>query len=205
MAEVNGKPFLSYLLDQTISWGVKTVILCTGYQGDFIKNFYGNRYKSLSLTYSPEESPLGTGGALHQTLPLIQSDSLWVLNGDSYCDVDAETLLAQHQRKEAQVTIALTKVEDRSRYGEIELAADGSIIRFNEKGGESQPGWINGGIYLMNRSALESFLPRKPLSLERDIFPKWIGQQFFGFQQVSGRFLDIGTPDSFAKAEKFFL
>ena len=79
LAEVMGRPFLSYLLDQLSSAGARKVILCTGYMGDMVQEVYGGTYKSLHLLYSREDEPLDTGGALRLALPLIDSDCVLVM------------------------------------------------------------------------------------------------------------------------------
>jgi mannose-1-phosphate guanylyltransferase/D-glycero-alpha-D-manno-heptose 1-phosphate guanylyltransferase len=81
--------------------------------------------------------------------------------------------------------------------------ADGAIRRFTEKQPEAVPGWINAGIYWLDHARIESISPRMPLSLERDVFPAWIGSGLMGLR-TSARFIDIGTPGSYADASAFF-
>jgi len=203
LAEVHGRPFLSYLLDQLAAAGCREVVLCTGYLGERIVARFGDAYGPLRLRYSQEPAPLGTAGALRLALPLLESDPVLVLNGDSYCQADLAAFLDWHQGHAASATLVLTRVADVSRFGSVEIDADGRVLRFQEKAGVSRPGWINAGIYAVSRPLLLKVPAGTAVSLEREVFPAWIGQGLYGHAQ-GGRFLDIGTPESYAAAQDFF-
>jgi NDP-sugar pyrophosphorylase family protein len=202
LAPVGGKPFLAYLLDQLLTQGIAQVVLCTGYLGDQVQAFFGDNYRSLHLFYSPEDLPLGTCGAVMQALRLLTSETILVLNGDSYCRTDLSASLSWHRQHRARGTLVLAQVEQGGRYGQVQTAADGSIEKFCEKGGAAGAGWINSGIYWFERSALLGLPAKKPLSLERDVLAVWVGQGLYGFPQP-GPFLDIGIPEDYARAEQF--
>jgi D-glycero-alpha-D-manno-heptose 1-phosphate guanylyltransferase len=146
---------------------------------------------------------LGTGGALRRALPFLQSDSVLVSNGDSYCKADLGSFWAWHGRQGAGATILLIETSDAGRYGRVETDEEGQILRFDEKSQEGRRGWINAGIYACSGLFLQSIPDRHPISLERDIFPSWIGHGLYGYKST-GQFLDIGTPESYLLAEKFF-
>jgi NDP-sugar pyrophosphorylase family protein len=200
LAEVNGRPFLAYLLEQVAAAGVKKVILCTGYLGEQIEAAFGPNYAGLQLSYSPETTPLGTGGALRLALPLITSDSVLVLNGDSYCQVDLPAFYAWYQQQAVRAALVLTHLADTSRSGWVQLE-NGRVIEFVEKKGGGSPGWVNAGIYLVSRSMLKTIPPEQMVSIERDIFPAWLQVGLGGFQS-KGLFIDIGIPESYTLAAK---
>lgn len=203
LAEIHRKPFLEYLLEQLSAFNFKEIVLCTGYLGDQIKEKFGNSYKSLSLSYSQESSPLGTSGAVRLALPLLKSQIVMVMNGDSYCDADLKKLCQFHLEKGADATILLTKVSDTSRYGSVEVRKDGQIIRFQEKKENSGAGFINAGIYLFKRALLLQIPQRRAVSFEKEMFPNWIGKNLYGFKS-KGKFIDIGIPEAYLEAEHFF-
>lgn len=204
LAEIQGRPFLAYLLDQLTAAGVKYAVLCTGYLGEQVQATFGDSYGDLHLVYSQESSPLGTAGALRLALPLFRSDSVLVMNGDSFCDVNLSAFWAWHCAHSANATLVLTKMLDTTRYGRVHVAADGGIVSFDENSGESSPGWINAGIYLLTRPLLLTIPANGVVSLEREMFPAWIGRGLYGYQS-EGPFLDIGTPESYVLAERFFV
>jgi len=202
LAEVSGKPFLSFILDQLDSAGFHDVILATGYMSERIETTFGNEYGSTRLRYSREMEPLGTGGALLMALPLIGSEIVLVMNGDSFVDADLNDYLGWFQQKNREASLLLTNVQDTFRYGRVSVDDRGCILGFHEKG-VSGPGWINSGVYLFERSAMESVTTAKALSLEMDFLPDQIGKEFFGYKN-KGKFIDIGTPESYSTAEAFF-
>ncbi|MGH7893962.1 MAG: nucleotidyltransferase family protein [Candidatus Binatia bacterium] len=203
LADVQGRPFLTYVLDPLSAAGGGTIVLCTGHLGEQVQETLGPAYGTRPLTYAQEPHPLGTGGALRAVLPQLHSDPVLVLNGDSYCPADLGALWAWHAaRGEASGTLLLTHVDDTRRYGQVAVDADGCIERFVEKGTRGGPGWINAGIYVLSRRLLTAIPAGRAVSLEREVFPAWVGR---GLHGLSGpdRFLDIGTPLSYQAAQQF--
>lgn len=203
LAAVNGRPFITYLLDQLADAGVASVVISTGYMADKVEAELGPAFRNVRLAYSRECDPLGTGGGLRLALDSTRAATLLVLNGDSYCAADIKALLEFHAAKRATATLTLARVADSSRFGRVETDVTDSVCSFVEKGGPQGPGWINAGIYCLNREVIEEIPTGRPVSLEREVFPKLIGNSLYGFQS-DGRFLDIGTPESYAAAERFF-
>lgn len=81
--------------------------------------------------------------------------------------------------------------------------AEGLVLGFDEKSDEGGAGWINAEIYLLSRRLLLTIPMSRAVSLEQEMFPAWIGQGLYGHRST-GRFLDIGTPETYALAEQFF-
>lgn len=201
LATVKDRPFLARVLDFLDRFGVKHVVLCTGYMGQEVERVFGNRYAGLSIDYSLESRPLGTGGALRHAFPLFKSDRILVLNGDSCCEVDLDAFDSAHTRRRARASLVLAWTEDTRRFGRVSLDSHSQVTAFHEKKAATGSGWINAGIYLFEGELIAQ-LPRDSiLSLERDVFPMWIPQGIFGFK-ASGGFFDIGTPESFALANQ---
>jgi len=203
LASVNGRPFLSYLLDQLIAAGFQDVILCTGYKGEMVKEAFGSHYKGLNIRYSQETEPLGTGGALRYALPMIESKVILIMNGDSYIDVNICTFIEWYLKEGHDAAILLTRVPDMNRYGCVKINEEGKVLRFAEKQKGLGPGWINAGVYLLKTFLLNLIPLDRPFSLEQELFPDLIAKDFYGYFG-EGCFLDIGTPISHARAEGFF-
>lgn len=195
LAPIQGKPFLDILLAQ-LDKRVERVILAIGYQSEKIKEYYRN----TPLIFSEEDVPLGTGGALKQALQLAYSSPVFVMNGDSYFDVDLEGMLKFHNTSQAHLTLSCREVEDVSRYGTISFDENQRIFAFREKDAESGKGLINGGIYVMDKNLLDSF-PDTPFSLEQEGFPHLLKNRVFAYPST-GKFIDIGTRDSYYQAQE---
>lgn len=204
LALVRGRPYLAYLLEQLAGAGVRSVVLLTGYLADQIRSTFGDNYGGMRLTYSSEPSPLGTAGALRLALPYLSSPTILLLNGDSYCAASLPAFWEFHQHQAADFSLVLTSVVDSSRYGRVQVDSGGRVLRFEEKCQAGGAGWINAGIYLIDRDLIQEIPANVPVSLERDLCPRWAAEKrCFGFPS-QGHFLDIGTPESYAQAEAFF-
>lgn len=203
LAKVQGRPFLEYLLDQLVGVGVRDVVLCTGYLGEEIQKQFGVSYKCLSLEYSQELSPQGTAGALRLAKPFLISDPVLVMNGDSFCQVNLQTFYSWYHEHQADSALVLTRVSNIQRYGSVRCDVNGCVLSFDEKGKKTGPGWINAGIYLLSQRLLSEIPESGVVSLEREIFPRWVGRELYGYPN-KGKFLDIGTPTAYAFAKQFF-
>lgn len=204
LADVAGQPFLERIFDQIHTFGIRKVVVCTGYMAEHIEHLYKDSFKELSITYSREHSLLGTAGAIRFALEHISTDRALVLNGDSYCDFDYHAFKAFHDAKEADASLLLTYVEDCARYGSVVIDTEGKIESFIEKSGAGGAGFVNAGVYLMERSLIKEIPPGRILSLEKDVFPRLIGRSFFGHASNAPMFIDIGTPQSFQQAQTLF-
>lgn len=202
LAPVLGRPFLSYLLDQLQEAGIRRVVLCTGYRSEQISATYGTDFGGMTLDYSVEQVPLGTGGALRHALPLLDGGPLLVMNGDSYLEADLSAFVAHHEKDGARLSLLLAPVEDVGRFGCVETDASGAVTGFVEKGAAVGSGWVNAGIYLLARDVVATIPAGREVSLEREIFPNQIGNSFFAYS-LGGRFIDIGIPESYRAAEAF--
>jgi NDP-sugar pyrophosphorylase family protein len=204
LAGVCNRPFLTFLLDQLVTAQAKEVILCTGFMADEVHKELGHKYKSLNIVYSSEPEPMGTGGALRLSLPLINSDPILIMNGDSHVNVDLTGYLKWFFERDRHASLLLVKVPDTGRYGKVIADDDGLIAAFEEKALDAGPGWINAGIYIMKKYLVASIPPGIPYSLERQLFPDLVQKKnIYGFC-TNGKFIDIGTPDAYFQAQKFF-
>jgi NDP-sugar pyrophosphorylase family protein len=202
LAIVNGRPFLSYILDQLDLLHTPSVIVCSGYKGDMIIDAFQYRYKGIDVIYSQEHDPLGTAGALKQALELCSAEYLMVMNGDSYCDADILAFLKWHCLKRSDCSILLTYMLDAWRFGFVMTDQDGEIVSFEEKG-RRESGWINAGVYIIRREIIAALPVNRMVSLEKEVFPHLTGSRFYGYK-AAGAFIDIGTPDSYRQAGEFF-
>ena len=205
MAPVAGKPFLWYLLRALSRQGIGNVDLSIGYKADTIQSFFGDRFEDISLRYVVESTPLGTGGAIRLALESVDEDgAVFVLNGDTFAEIDYRKMKQQHDQSEAMLTIALMEVPDTARYGAVTLEGE-RITAFSEKG-TAGPGLINSGAYLLNKSLFVQLehqfgaFPEK-FSFETEVMTKHLETlQVAGFV-AGGYFIDIGVPEDYERAQ----
>jgi D-glycero-alpha-D-manno-heptose 1-phosphate guanylyltransferase len=199
MAPIAGQPFLRILLDRLAKAGCARIILSVGYLRDVILETFGESYQGIPLHYVVEESPLGTGGAIRLALQHAVEGSLIVLNGDTYLDVDFAALLSRHTLGRRPMTMAVTAVEDTARYGGV-IVEEERVTGFIEKG-RSGRGWINAGVYVMEKNfPWPPNLPAK-FSFEVDVLARSLGELRPAAFLCDGKFLDIGTPEDLDRAQ----
>ena len=205
MAPVNGVPFLTFLFHKLILAGIEHVILSTGYLHEVIENFYGNAFESLRITYSIEEQPLGTGGAILLGMNKTCTNNVLVLNGDTLFEIDFAKMAAYHLQKESLLTIALREEDEVSRYGSVQVDDSGKITAFAEKNQVQGKGLINGGIYMINASLFPGINMPEKFSFEKDVLEKYYHQINFYGLAFNSYFIDIGVPEDYARAQHDFL
>lgn len=200
MAPVGSRPFLEYLLDDLVEQGVEHAVLAVSYRWEVIREHFGSAYRDMELGYSVEESPLGTGGAIQQALATIADDEVIVLNGDTRFRIDLAEMKKSHRNGGARLTIALKRVADSGRFGRVEVSADGVVIRFLEKS-TGGPGWINGGVYILNRSLFNDFPMPEKFSFELDLVEPNIDRIQPRAFQSDAYFIDMGIPEDYQRAQ----
>lgn len=198
MVPVAERPFVEFVLDTLVEAGCTRIVLAVSYlRGAIIERFTG-AYRGVPLEFSVEEVPMGTGGAIRDALRFTHGDSALVLNGDTLFRVDIGALVASHLRCSADITVALRRVADTTRYGAVEL--DGEFIRaFHEKG-RSGPGLVNGGVYVVNSNVIRRCVATAgPSSFERDVLGRGEALRLLGVPS-GGYFIDIGAPEDLIRA-----
>jgi D-glycero-alpha-D-manno-heptose 1-phosphate guanylyltransferase len=201
MALVAGKPFLEYLVHQLRQQGCYDIVLATGYLSNLVREHFqdGSTFK-VRIRYSRETEPLGTAGAVKLAQPLLAEGDFIVANGDSLLGVNVRQLVARHSEKKALATLALTTVGSAGRYGTVEVDPDGSITAFQEKTGKSEPGIINGGVYVFSPKLLDLIPAGRSVSLETEVLPGLAGKGIYGMVSRA-YFIDIGLPADYNRVQ----
>ncbi|MCR4658802.1 MAG: nucleotidyltransferase family protein [Bacteroidales bacterium] len=201
MAQVAGRPFLCHVLGHLSDYGYGHVVLSTGYMAEKIEHYFGPEYLGMKLSYAREESPLGTGGAIVNALALCSEQVVTALNGDTLFRIDYNNLENFYNTHPTRLAIVLRHVPDTSRYGSVDVDSQGRITRFIEKNAASGPGWINGGIYMMNRSLLAGFAIGEPFSFEHIILEQNYKTEPIYAYGDNAYFIDIGLPSDYLRAQ----
>ena len=201
LAPVAGRPFLAWQLAGLAGQGITRVVLALGYRAEMIRDVLGARCEGIDLAYSLETEPLGTGGALKRAAEGCRTPRVLALNGDTFLDF-AAAAAEQALAPPAAAAIVLASVPDISRYGAVEADDTGWVHASREKGGAG-PGWINGGVYALDLPEISAFWPAEPaFSFERSVLPALVAACRLRAVRARGNFLDIGTPEDFARAQR---
>lgn len=204
MAPINDLPFLSYILNDLHNKNIKKVYLAVGYLNQKIISYYGNSYKNIEIDYVIEHEPLGTGGAIKKAIEKTKSPNVLIVNGDTLFEVSLSNFFELHSKKKAGLSLALKYEENADRYGTVSINVESQITEFNEKK-EGVSGWINGGVYLINKEKLKLGQLPSVFSFEKEVLEKeYQSKQLYGYKS-NGYFIDIGIPSDYQKAHKDFL
>jgi len=201
MAQVNGRPFLDLIIEYLKSQGIRRIILCTGYKADFIEDYYRKNNFGLTIDFSRENEPLGTGGALKNAREIIKSDPFLVLNGDSFLAADLKAFFDFHKEKGSLASMLIAQVNKAEEFGSLELDENCEITKFFEKSDGSVNALVNAGIYCFDQTIFSNMPESTKFSLEKDLFPELTGKKFYGYR-IEKRFFDIGTPERYQSAKQ---
>ena len=201
MAPIKKKPFLEYIIKTLKKQGFDSFIFLTGYKSECIEK----HFKSLkNAAFIKEETALGTGGAILNAYDKLD-DEFYVINGDTFFDIDYSIL--ENFGKNKPITLALRYTNNIERYGFVEIDDDFKIKSFVEKGKLPEnriDGFINGGIYYVHKSVLKPYADKfnnEFISLETEIFPKLLANNDLYGLPIGGCFIDIGIPEDYYRAQ----
>lgn len=200
---VGRKPFIGWLMREMLRFGADEFLILTGHLSDEVEWTVRQAVEALprkvSLTFSHEPVPAGTGGALHYARHLL-ADRFLLCNGDSLFDTNLSHLLtAFADTPDALGAMTLRRIEDTSRYG-VATVGEGRVISFAERPNPGEPGLINAGIYAFDRAILDFIQP--VCSLERDVLPRLAADGRLAGQALDGFFVDIGIPEGLELARR---
>lgn len=203
LAPLGGQPFLVRQLAVLAGHGVRRAVILAGHGAAQLQAELGASASGVTLEWSVEPEPMGTGGALKWAERHVDGPAL-VVNGDTLADGDPWVVERDRWERGAIGAVALYEVPDARSRGRVEVGPDDRITRFTEKDDAWQgPAWVNGGVYAF-APALWRFLPQGASSLERDVLPGLAAQGRLHGRRCAGTFWDIGTPEDWERAEREF-
>jgi mannose-1-phosphate guanylyltransferase len=200
MLPVLNKPFLEHMIGNLKVHGIDDIVLSSCYLPDRIQDYFGQGHEfGVNLNYVVEESPLGTAGGVKNAERFLD-DVFFVFNGDIFTDIDLSQMLLQHRERKAKASIALTPVDDPSRYGVVETDSQGMVKRFVEKPKreEATSNMINAGIYILEPEVMEHVPPETRFMFEHHLFPHLLDINTPIMAYPSNDYwIDMGTPDKY--------
>ena len=195
MAPIDGKPFLQYQLEWLSRFDISHVVLSVGYLKEAVTDFVDAHEWPFEISYAVENEPLGTGGGIRLALSQCRGNLVYILNGDTFFNVDLNALTFT-----APVTLALKPMRDFDRYGAVNWNGD-LVTGFREKA-PCADGLINGGIYAVDRSQLDMALYPKVFSFEKEVLEPLSDLFLVAGRVMDGYFIDIGVPEDYERAQR---
>ena len=161
LVPIKNIPIIEWQLKYLKKFGIKEVIICTGYKQEMIENHLNMKNIGIKIKYSIEKTPLGTGGAIKKAGEMIKDKSFFVINGDTITNIDLKKLATKKN--------VIAAIELRTKYGILETEND-KIMDFKEKK-EISDTWMNAGIYHLQKEILKE-LPTRG-DIEKTVFPDY--------------------------------
>jgi mannose-1-phosphate guanylyltransferase len=205
MLPVVGLPMIERVVTSLAGFGVTDAVLSLGYRPDaFIAAYPDDSCAGVAIHYAVEPEPLDTAGAVRFAAQDggIEHTFL-VINGDVLTDLDVNALWDFHHRSGAEGTIALTPVDEPSRYGVVPIDDDGRVEAFVEKPppGEAPTNWINAGTYVLEPTVLDRIPAGRRVSIERVTFPEMVIDGSLFALHSDAYWIDAGTPATYLQAQ----
>jgi len=201
---IQGKPMVMHVMDLLKSHGVTNIYLAIGYKGEKIKEYFGNgSLFGFNIKYIEEKKPLGTAGPLRLAKKYLD-ETFFIVWGDILSEIDLTDFMHFHKNNAGLATVALTTVEDPSRYGVASLKGN-KIVGFIEKPKkeDAPSNLINAGIAIMEPEVITEYIPKRGRAMvEYDVYPLLASEgKLFGYP-FEGQWLDTGTHEAYEKAIK---
>ena len=200
MVPVANRPFIEHVILKLAAHGINDIVLAMGYKPDSIFAYFKDGAgPGIKLTYSLEAKPLGTAGAVKNAGGHVE-DTFFVLNGDTFSDIDYTEMLSLHRRSRARATIALSHVDDPTRFGVVETGEDGRVRAFIEKPPRDKvtSHWINAGVYILEPSVLDCIPDDQYFMFEKGVFPTMLEKGEAVFAYLSKAYwIDMGRPSQY--------
>lgn len=203
LAPIQKHAFLAYLLAYLETQWVDHVILALGHEHLQVLDWLNDQALTFKLNTTIEHEPLGTGGAIKRALGKSKQDEVIIMNGDTFFPINLEEFRQASQDANVPIHIALSKVEDTSRYGKVIFNEDQIIEQFQEKGAQEDgnENWINGGIYYFKKSLLSLEDLPEAFSWEKEVLEELVPQKGLKGIPFQDAFIDIGVPEDYEKAQ----
>ncbi|HEX6290812.1 MAG TPA: mannose-1-phosphate guanyltransferase [Herpetosiphonaceae bacterium] len=208
MVPLVDRPVMAHIIELLKLHGITEIIVTVQYLANVIQDYFGDGTSyGVQITYSVEETPLGTAGSVKNAQDLLQEPFL-VISGDALTDINLTEVINYHTSSNALATLTLKRVDNPLDYGVIITDEDGRIKQFLEKPswGEVFSDTVNTGIYVLDPKIFEYFEPGQNVDWSKDIFPQLLkqGEALYGYI-ADGYWTDIGTLEAYMRATADYL
>ena len=205
LVPILNKPCMQHSIELLKRYGVDEVIVTLYYLADEIEGYFGDGSElGIKLTYTIEDTPLGTAGSVKQAEPYLKDDTFIIVSGDALTDLNIEKALAYHREKKSMATIILKHVDNPLEFGVVITDEEGRVRRFLEKPswGEVFSDTVNTGMYILEPSIFEYMEAQKNYDWSQDIFPRLLREEKPMYGYVMDEYwTDVGSLLQYRQAQ----
>jgi NDP-sugar pyrophosphorylase family protein len=217
MIPVNGRPFLQYIVEWLVKYGVRECVFSIGYLADKFEEYFGDGSRfGLNIIYSVENQFLGTAGAIKLAENHLQDD-FFVINGDTFLPVDLDDVYEAYRKTGRTGMIVVYDNSEKVAEGNIDIDEDGKVLAYGKKellkkgdqivnlGSASRNyKYVDAGVYVFKKDFLKLVKKDEFFSLEGQVYPELIDQGELWAYKTSIRHFDLGTPERLEQIRKAF-
>lgn len=202
---IKGRPLLEYIIENIKACGITDIIICTGYLGEKIKEYFSDGQKyGVHITYSQEQTLLQTGGAVLKIKSFLQNEPFLLIYGDTLTNLRLKDLVDFHIEHKSIATIALTTVPHPSEFGQLTLHGIQLVNFYQKNKSEVKSNLINCGIYVFRPEIFDYFPQNKKSFFLEDVIENIISKRKVNGFVFEGQWFDVGSPNQYEKAIKQF-
>jgi NDP-sugar pyrophosphorylase family protein len=201
---IKSRPILEYLIEDLRKADIREIIICVGYLGEKIKEYFSDGKKwGVKIIYSEEKHPLGTGGAIEKIYQYVKNQSFIVIHGDILINLNLKDLINFHKEQTSIGTLALTLVKNPSPFGQLKLHG-ARIVSFHPKTklGQESSYLVNTGVYILNEDIFHFFPKNKKSFMLEDVLKQLINEKKLSGFVFENQWFDVGTPENYEEAIK---
>lgn len=203
MVEINGKPFLEYLIRLLVQNGIQEIVILTGYLHEKIENYFGDGSKfGISIRYSLSPVEDNTGTRLRKAKKLLKTTFL-LLYSDNYWPLNLEQLESFYDKQNTLASVVVY----RNRYGYTKnnmFVNDHHIVEgYGKHNSLNKSNGVDIGFFILNKKVVD-FIPKENVSLEKTLIPELIARKELSGFLTDHRYYGLSNLERIPDIEKFF-
>jgi NDP-sugar pyrophosphorylase family protein len=198
-----GRPLVCHIIDWLRQHRVTDIVINLHHRPETLTRELGDgTHLGVRIRYSWEDPILGSGGGVRHALPLVATDRFIVVNGDTLCALDLGALVDEHERRHADVTLAVTANAAPERYNGVRAAADGRITGFVARGPAAAGTWHFVGVQVCESRVFAGLPDGVPFETVSGLYRERLAEGWTALRRfrTDARAVDLGTSADYLAA-----
>ena len=202
LVEIDGKPFLEYQIKLLKKYEIKNIILCVGYKGEMIEEYFGDGENfGVKISYSKESKPLGTGGAIRKAFNKLRKN-FFVMYGDAYLDFDYKDIISFYEKSKGTAVLSIYKNKGKYDSSNVILDNNGKVL-YDKSNPSSNMEYIDYGLSVLNKDLVKKFIPSQGFYDLADFYNEISKKELLLGYEVNERFYEIGSFGGLDEFKKY--
>ena len=202
LVEIDGKPFLEYQIKLLKKYEIKDIILCIGYKGEMIEEYFGDGENfGVKISYSKESKPLGTGGAIRKAFNKLGKNFI-VMYGDAYLNFDYKDIISFYEKSKGTAVLSVYKNKGKYDSSNVILDNNGKVL-YDKSNPSSNMEYIDYGLSVLNKDLVKKYIPSQGFYDLADFYNEISKKELLLGYEVKERFYEIGSFGGLNEFKKY--